>query len=149
MKRRWRYCGSLAVTGMAMEAREVMTVEQVAEYLQATPEQVRRLIDERGLPVLRLADGELRIPRDLLKDWIVREASGNGRRDSEQRIMTDEEIRRAREETYARIERGEAPRLTQEFLDEMRAIRQAILDDRGGKPFPKGWIHEAIEEGRL
>ncbi len=136
---------------MAMEAREVMTVEQVAEYLQATPEQVRRLIDERGLPVLRLADGELRIPRDLLKDWIVREASGNGRRPREARGMTIEEMRKLREETKAGRARGlnNPPPLTQEFLDRVRANREAILRDRGGVPFPKGWIREAIDEGRL
>ena len=35
------------VIAMATEAREVMTIEQVAEYLQIEPEDVRRLIDTR------------------------------------------------------------------------------------------------------
>lgn len=135
------------MTGMATETREVMTIEQVAEYLQATTEQVQRLIDERGLPVLRLPEGELRVPRDLLKDWIVREASGNGRRTGRSRPMTDEEIRRSREEAYARIERGEAPRLTQEFLDRMQATREAILRDRGGVPIPHEFFETARREG--
>ena len=134
---------------MTTDARDVMTIEQVADYLQATPEQVRRLIDERGLPALRLVDGELRVPRDLLKDWIVREAAGDGDRRPAARAMNDEEIRRSREEAYARVARGDAPRLTQEFLDRLRETRERILAERGGKPFPRGWIREAIDEGRL
>jgi len=138
-----------AVREMATETPDVMTIEQVAEYLQATPEQVSRLIDERRLPVLRLVDGELRVPRDLLRDWIMREASGERRRGAGLRVLSDEEIRRSREEAYARLARGDAPRLTQEFLDRMRETRERVLAERGGRPFPRGWIREAINEGRL
>jgi len=134
---------------MATDARDVMTIEQAAEYLQVTEDQVRRLIDERGLPALELVDGELRVPRGLLNDWIEREASGSAAWRSGSRVLTDEEIRRSREETYARLARGDAPRLTQEFLDRLREIRERVLAERGGEPFPKGWVREEIDEGRL
>ncbi len=136
---------------MATGTRDVMTVEQVAEHLQVTADQVRRLIEERGLPALRLFDDVWRVSRPVLDRWIERESLGHIGERAPLRTMTRDQVRQLRDDTYAGRARGltNAPRLTKEFLDRTREIREAVLADRGGKPFPKGWIHDAIEEGRL
>lgn len=115
-----------------------MTIEQVAEYLQIEPEDVRRLIDTRGLRAFEVADGELRVPFDELRRWM--------RQSLAERFERPAGVRQ--DQGGSTIADG-VPRLTQEFFDRIKDTREAILAERGGKPFPRGWIREAIDEGRM
>jgi len=141
----------MAVMVMATETREVMTIEQVAEYLQIEPDDVRRLIDARGLRAFEVADGELRVPFEELQRWVKRSVAEAAEPSANSIGMTPEEMREARQgPATGRVPvANNLPPLTQAFLDRVTATREAILAERGGKPFPKGWIREAIDEGRL
>lgn len=130
----------MVVREMATETREVMTVEQVAEYLQLEPEDVRTLIDERELPAFETVPGEWRVDRAALRRWIDRRIAEHcvqplggkqGYTEGPARVLSD------------------PPLMTNEWLDRIRGIRERVLEERGGKPFPKGWIREAISEGRM
>jgi len=111
----------MAVMVMATETREVMTIEQVAEYLQAGADDVRRLIEEYGMPALEVREGQWRIPRGVLDQWLNRRA----RLRSQQRPAEGEgALRRANE------------------------LRERILRDRGGVPLPDGFGVDAMREAR-
>jgi excisionase family DNA binding protein len=139
------------VREMATETREVMTVEQAAEYLQMEPDDVRRLIEEREFPAFETVPGEWRVDRSALRRWIDRRTAEQIGERWQSLSTSDEEMRRLREDTAAGRASGLARRrpLTGEWLDRVTARREAIRERRGGKPFPSGWIREAIEEGRL
>ncbi|MFO8079402.1 MAG: helix-turn-helix domain-containing protein [Armatimonadota bacterium] len=141
----------MAVREMATETREVMTVEQAAEYLQMEPEDVRRLIEQREFPAFETVPGEWRVDRAALRRWIDRRTAKHLGEPIHIRAMSDTEMRRLREDTAAGRAAGLARRrpLTKEWLERVTARREAIRQRRGGKPFPSGWIREAIEEGRL
>lgn len=106
---------------MAVETRDVMTVEQVADYMQLEPVDVERLIVERGLPAIEVSDHVWRIPRAALDDWLNRTARS---RDRERQMDGMEAIRQADK------------------------LREDILRRRGGVPLPRGFIVEAIREAR-
>lgn len=63
----------LATVTRAGPASEIITMEEVAEFLRLTPEQVGELIDE--LPAFELA-GQIRIRRQKLLDWIEQRERG-------------------------------------------------------------------------
>jgi excisionase family DNA binding protein len=132
---------------MATETREVMTVEQVADYLQVEQETVRRLIEERELPAFEVVEGEWRIDRQALRRWIDRRIAEHSGDQASSRAMSNEDIRKLREDIAA--DRARRPPLTREWLDRVRATREGILEERGGKPFSREWIREAIDWGRM
>lgn len=136
---------------VAIEAHEVMTIEQVADYLQLEPEDIRRLIEERELPAFETIPGEWRVDRGTLRRWIIRRTAEHVGERTHLHAMSNEEMRRLREDTAAGRAEGLARRkpLTNEWLERVTARREAILERRGGEPFPEGWIREAIEEGRF
>lgn len=141
----------MVVREMATETREVMTIEQAADYLQMKSEDVRRLIEEREFPAFETVQGEWRVGLHELRRWIHRRTARHLGESMHLRVMSEEEMRRLREDTAAGRAEGLARRkpLTREWLDRVRETREAILEERGGKPFPKGWIREAIEWGRM
>jgi excisionase family DNA binding protein len=106
---------------MAVEVRDVMTAEQVAEYMQLDPADVQRLIAERGLPALEVSEGVWRIPRAALDEWLNRAARA---RNPERQISAREAMHRA------------------------DRLREDILRRRSGMPLPRGFAVEAIREVR-
>jgi excisionase family DNA binding protein len=132
---------------MATETREVMTVDQVAEYLQVEQETVRRLIEERELPAFEVVEGEWRIDRQALRRWIDRRIAEHAGDQASPCAMSDEDMRKLGED--AAEGQARRPLLTREWLDRVRTTREGILDERGGKPFSREWIREAIDWGRM
>jgi excisionase family DNA binding protein len=57
--------------------RDVMTIEQVATYLQVEAEDVEYLIDERRLPTFEPVPGAIRVPLDALRRWISRQEAAH------------------------------------------------------------------------
>ena len=107
---------------MATEARDVMTIEQAAEYLQVTEEALRALLQSGELPAVRLDGDEWRVPRGALAEWLRAAAYAN--------LWP---VRRARGERA---------------LERLDALRRQMLERRGGVPFPDGHAAQLIREGR-
>jgi excisionase family DNA binding protein len=56
--------------------REIMTVDQVADYLLISKKSVYKLVKEKKLPVYKVIN-KLRFSRDLVRNWIANECEGN------------------------------------------------------------------------
>ena len=56
--------------------REIMTVDQVADYLLIRKKSVYKLVKEKKLPVYKVMN-KLRFSRDLVRNWIANECEGN------------------------------------------------------------------------
>lgn len=52
-----------------MESTRILTPSQAADRLQISTRQLRRLISDRGLPVIRTGLRQVRIREDLLEQW--------------------------------------------------------------------------------
>ncbi len=58
----------------------LMTMREVADYLQVSPCTVRRLVEKQGLPAVR-AGRQLRFRREDVDGWLgARAAAGDGRK---------------------------------------------------------------------
>lgn len=104
---------------MVVETIAAMTLEQAAEYLQVTVDDLTHWLERGELPGVRLPSGEWRVPRHDLDHWLSRGAWAN---------VTGPDAQ-------AGLERA----------DELRA---RILARRGGEPLPCGWSVKVIREGR-
>jgi excisionase family DNA binding protein len=109
------------VREMAVAEVAAMTLEQAAEYLQVSPDELEEWLEAGALPGTKLPSGAWRVPRSTLEGWLDRHAQLNMRKRS---VDVREALRQARE------------------------LREQILRDRGGQPFPEGFGVEAVREAR-
>ncbi len=109
-------------TDTADEVHELMTVKQAAEYLQVNPKTLYRWLAEGDIPGVKLGGRSWRVQRGTLTGWV--------RRQSIENVIAN------------------APRVTQEWLDEIRQHREEMLEDMGGEPFRGDEIEQMVREGR-
>ena len=64
------------------QANSLMTVKEVAEYLQLHPLTVRRLARENKVPFFKLGR-QWRAKKELLDQWIEEQSMGNVRKSAE------------------------------------------------------------------
>lgn len=113
---------TMAVIAMVREFGEIMTPEEVGDYLRLTTDEVERLLDKGELPAAKIGDRHWRIPADVLDEW----------------------LRAAAYRNLAAIRKLEG----RQALNRLDALRQRILDRRDGGPFPDGYGADLIREGR-
>lgn len=107
---------------MATAEAVAMTLEQTAQYLQVPQDDLREWLEAGELPGTRLPSGEWRVPRPALEEWLNRRARLN-----------------------LRNRGGSSPRIA---LRQARELREQILRDRNGEPFPEGFGVQAVREAR-
>jgi excisionase family DNA binding protein len=107
---------------MAHDLGDMMTTEEVGDYLGLPAAEVERLVAEGSLPAARIGDRHWRIPEAVLSEWLRSTAYGN----------------------LAATRRLDGKRA----LARLDAVRERILDRRGGEPFPEGYGVELIHEDR-
>ncbi len=111
----------MAVREMAVAEVAAMTLEQAAEYLQVSPEELEEWLEDGELPGTKLPSGVWRVPTSTLEGWLNH---------------------RARLNLQARPVSGE------QALRGARELRERILRRRGGEPLPQGSSVDAIREVR-
>jgi len=99
----------------------MMTVEEAADYLQVNPKTLYRWLREGEVPGIKLGGNVWRVKKATLDEWVSRRSLQN--------VFE------------------QAPRLTQEWLDRVRARRERLLEGMGGVPFRGDELDEMIDEG--
>ena len=51
--------------------RELMTVAEIADVLRISAPRAYALIEEVGIPYVRLSERRIRIPRSAFEDWLT------------------------------------------------------------------------------
>ena len=56
--------------------REILTVDQVANYLMISKKSVYKLVKEKKLPAYKVMS-KLRFSRDIVRNWVTNGCEGN------------------------------------------------------------------------